>query len=47
VQITCESLGADSNQFVLGLADRVKPVEAWVAEQLDFETIMNQLSGSK
>jgi hypothetical protein len=47
VQITCESLGADSNQFVLGLADRVKPVEAWVAEQVDFETIMNQLCGSK
>jgi hypothetical protein len=47
VQITCESLGADCNQFVLGLADRLKPVDAWVEEQLDLETIMHQLCGSK
>ena len=42
VQTSCESLGADCNRFVLGLAQRLKPAEAWL-EQLDHETILDRL----
>jgi uncharacterized protein len=46
VQASCESMGADSNHFILGLADRLKSVEAWVAtEKLDPTAIMERLCG--
>lgn len=47
VQTTCESLGADSNHFVLGLSQRLKPVASWLEEGQDHETIMDRLCGSK
>jgi hypothetical protein len=43
VQTSCESMGADCNHFILGLSDRLKPVEAWLAEGQDYATIMNRL----
>lgn len=43
VQISCESLGADCNRFLLGLAKRVKPAEAMVERQMDADAIMQQL----
>ena len=42
VQTTCESLGADCNQFVLGLAKRLEPAETMVTN-LDHDAIMQQL----
>lgn len=47
VQTTCESLGADCNRFILGLPNRLEPVEGWVTEGLDHETIMQRLSTTK
>jgi hypothetical protein len=47
VQTTCESLGADCNRFILGLPDRLEPVEGWVTEGLDHEAIMHRLSEAK
>jgi hypothetical protein len=32
VQTTCESLGADCNHFILGIPERLKPVDDWVLE---------------
>ncbi len=43
VQTTCESLGADSNRFILGLEDRLKVVDAWKEEGHDHATIMELL----
>ncbi len=43
VQTTCETLGADCNRFVIGLSDRLKPAEAWVAEGQDHANIMEKL----
>jgi uncharacterized protein len=43
VQISCESLGADRNRFVLGLAKRVEPAEVMIEEHLDHEAIMAKL----
>lgn len=43
VQISCESLGADHNCFVLGLQKRVEPAEAMIENQLDPATIMAKL----
>ena len=45
LQTTCESLGADCNRFVLGLAHRLKGAEAWL-EELDHETILDRLCNS-
>ena len=47
VQTSCESLGADSNRFILGLPERLKPVEGALEEQQDHETILNLLCISK
>jgi uncharacterized protein len=44
VQTACESMGASANQFVLGLADRVKRAEAWLEEGQDHDTIMQRLT---
>lgn len=43
VQTACESLGAEYNQFVLGLTNRLEPVEEMVENRLDHEAIMQQL----
>lgn len=43
LQTTCESLGDDCNRFILGLPERLKPAEAWVAEKQEHESIMAQL----
>jgi uncharacterized protein len=42
VQTTCESIGADCNRFVLGLANRLEPAETMVTN-LDHDAIMKQL----
>ena len=43
LQTTCESLGSDSNRFILGLSDRIKPAEPWILEGQDHETILQNL----
>ena len=43
VQTSCESMGAECNHFILGLAERIKPAEAWLEEQQDHATIMERL----
>jgi len=47
LQTTCESLGADCNRFILGLPERLNPVEAWLEEEQDHETILDRLCSSK
>jgi uncharacterized protein len=47
VQTACESMGAESNAFVLGLRERVEPATAWLEEGQDHATIMERLSQSK
>ena len=44
IQTTCESLGADRNRFILGLAERLKPAEAMVEKQLPHEEIIQKLT---
>jgi uncharacterized protein len=44
LQLSCESLGADCNRFVLGLGERLEPVEALVEAQVDWETILQGLA---
>ena len=46
VQTSCESLGAETNYFVVGLQERLKPVEDWLAENQNHETIMKRLTTS-
>jgi uncharacterized protein len=46
VQTTCESLGAPANQFVLGLADRLKVVETFLDEGHSHDMIMQRLNQS-
>ena len=43
VQTSCESLGADRNRFILGVANRLQSVETWVQEGRSHDTIMQQL----
>ncbi|MDX1977374.1 MAG: V4R domain-containing protein [Pseudanabaenaceae cyanobacterium bins.68] len=43
VQISCESLGADCNRFVLGLSDRLRSVDTLIEEGLDWQAIMQRL----
>jgi predicted hydrocarbon binding protein len=42
VQTSCESMGADCNRFLLGLPQRLEPVETMVTA-LDHEAIMQRL----
>lgn len=44
VQTTCESMGADSNQFILGLSNRLQSVEALVDQGKDHDTILKSLA---
>ena len=43
IQTTCESMGANSNYFVIGLAERLEPVEAWREQGHDHNKIMDLL----
>ena len=43
IQTTCESIGADSNRFILGLEARLKPAEAMVESKLSHEEIVQKL----
>jgi uncharacterized protein len=40
VQTACESLGAEKNYFVIGLANRLKPIQAGVDKKLSHQAIM-------
>jgi uncharacterized protein len=42
-QTACESMGAAANHFVLGLVDRLKPIDGWLAEGQDHYAIMRRL----
>ncbi|ELS00379.1 putative hydrocarbon binding protein (contains V4R domain) [Xenococcus sp. PCC 7305] len=44
VQTSCESMGAECNHFVVGLIDRLKPVEDWLKADQDHSQIMNRLA---
>jgi predicted hydrocarbon binding protein len=46
VQTSCESMGADCNRFLLGLPQRLEPVETMVTN-LDHDAIMQQLCQSR
>ncbi len=46
VQTSCESMGAKSNHFVVGLEERVKLANAWLEEGHDHSTIMERLCHS-
>jgi uncharacterized protein len=43
VQTQCESMGAESNLFVIGLQKRLEPAEALVEKQLEHESILPRL----
>ncbi|MEO1131079.1 MAG: V4R domain-containing protein [Cyanobacteria bacterium J06639_1] len=43
VQTQCESMGADSNYFILGLPERLMPAEAGVEEKEGHAAIMTRL----
>lgn len=43
VQTSCESLGADCNRFVLGLAKRMESVSDWVQDGKDHDAVVAQL----
>jgi uncharacterized protein len=42
-QISCESMDADCNRFILGISDRLKVVDTLIEEGLDHEAIMQRL----
>lgn len=46
IQTSCESMGDNSNSFVIGLADRIKPVTTWLEEGHDHEKVMDLLCGN-
>ena len=43
MQTSCESLGASSNLFILGLAKRLKPAEKMVEQKKNHDVIMQSL----
>jgi uncharacterized protein len=43
IQTSCESMGAECNQFVVGLAKRVELAEAMVEKNLEHDTILQNL----
>lgn len=47
VQTTCESLGAKSNLFILGLAKRLQPVEAMVEKGQSHKLIVKNICDRK
>jgi hypothetical protein len=46
IQTSCESMGADCNNFILGLSERLKPVQSWLEEGQDHTAIMERLCRS-
>jgi predicted hydrocarbon binding protein len=46
IQTSCESMGADCNNFILGLPERLKPIESWLEEGQDHTSIMERLCRS-
>jgi predicted hydrocarbon binding protein len=46
LQTACESLGANSNLFILGLASRLKPIESMVEQGKSHGVIMQNLGVS-
>lgn len=44
VQTSCESMGADCNHFVVGLFERLEPVEAWLEEGKTHNAIIQSLT---
>lgn len=44
VQTACESMGAECNYFVVGLFERLQPVENWLEEGQDHNTIIKSLT---
>ena len=44
VQTSCESMGAETNHFIVGLSKRLEPVEAWLEQGLDHAAIMDSLT---
>ena len=47
VQTACESMGADSNLFILGLAKRLQPAEAMVEQGQTHTAIMQSLEANQ
>lgn len=47
IQTSCESLGAKSNLFILGLAKRLEPVEAMVEKGQSHAAIISSLCNTK
>lgn len=47
VQTACESMGAECNFFILGLAERLESVEAWREEGHDHNKIMELLCANQ
>jgi uncharacterized protein len=45
IQISCESQGADSNRFLIGLPDRLQGVSEMVEAKVGHEEIMKKLCG--
>jgi uncharacterized protein len=43
IQTACESLGADKNTFILGLSNRLQPVDAMVERGVSHDEIMAKL----
>ncbi len=43
IQTASVSEGAESNTFIIGLKDRLKPVKAWISEDQDHNTILTRL----
>lgn len=46
VQLSCESLGADCNRFVVGLGERLEPAELQVEDQVSWEVILQGLAAA-
>ena len=42
-QTECPTRGADASRFVVGLADRLRPVPGWVGERLGHAAILGRL----
>lgn len=43
VQTACELMGAEQNYFVLGLSERLAPIEAWIKSEISHDNIMDRL----
>lgn len=46
VQTACESMGAECNYFIVGLFERLQPVEAWLEEGKNHDIIIQNLTST-